>query len=190
MQETLRMMNLIRINKYKKVREENLSYLYKVDKNPSILAEMFSRKYLLILTIGKRFNKLNSQDLASYSLEILDYCLLNYNDKIKASFNTYFYKIFFNKCRELEESLNCQKRNSIFNSISYDELLEKGFDISYEEDYTFLEMYGINDKEKKYCKLLSMSYTNKEISKMLKVSIMTLCKMRKVLRKKFIRTSL
>ena len=54
---------------------EQLAPEYQKELNPSILAESFVRNYCFIFQIASGYYGLTEQDIASHSLERLDYCL-------------------------------------------------------------------------------------------------------------------
>ena len=167
---------------------EDMATAYREDLNPSLLAAAFTKTYNLIINISNNYYGLTADDIASYSLEKLDYCLQTHDER--AAFSTYFTVNLKNKFREETQSLNTQKRKAIFYSDSYDTMIENGYDIEGPDLVTHqikdLSSYGLNDREMEYCHLIIKDYTNTEISKMLGVSVMTLSNMRKKLREKLL----
>jgi len=166
---------------------EEIAVAYREDLNPSLLAAAFAKTYKLIINISNHYYGLTQDDIASFSLEKLDFCLQTYNDD-KAAFSTYFSTNLRNKFREETQYLNTQKRKVMFYSESYDVMVENGFDLESPvrvgETIDNLAPYGLTEKEMVYCDLILKDFTNAEISKLLGVSVTTLSNMRKKLRKK------
>lgn len=166
---------------------EEIAIAYREDLNPSLLAAAFAKTYNLIIHISNHYYGLTQDDIASFSLEKLDFCLQTYKGD-KAAFSTYFYTSLMNKFREETQYLNAQKRKVMFYCQSYDEMVENGFDLESPEQMRDrldnLASYGLTEREMVYCELILKDFTNVEISKLLGVSVMTLSNMRKKLRKK------
>lgn len=166
---------------------EEIAVAYREDLNPSLLAAAFAKTYNLIINISNHYHGLTQDDIASFSLEKLDFCLQTYNGG-KAAFSTYYYTNLRNKFREETQYLNTQKRKVIFHCQSYDEMVENGFDLESPEQMRDtidnLASYGLTEREMIYCDLILKDFTSAEISKRLGVSVMTLSNMRKKLRKK------
>jgi RNA polymerase sigma factor (sigma-70 family) len=185
MQETLKNLRLLITEDSVKLSLEELSKEYKKEQDPTYLATAFEKVFKCIIQISQNFYGLTEDDLASFSLEKLDYCLQTF-DESKSKFITYFYNILKNKFREETQYLSMQKRKLNYESTSYDLIIENGYDAPFydnEADYVDLEI--LEKQEKMYCELLLRDYTNQEISNILGVSVMTLCNMRKRLRGKF-----
>jgi DNA-binding CsgD family transcriptional regulator len=96
-----------------------------------------------------------------------------------------------NKFREETQYLNTHKRKVIFHSSSYEVMVDNGFDLvacAQEDEITDLvedlREYGLEDREIEYCFYLLMGESNAEIAKSMGCTIMTLCNMRKKLKKK------
>ena len=167
---------------------EQIAEVYGESLNPSLLALAFKKTYKLIIYVSRNYYGLSDEDIASFSLEKLDDCLLTYKNG-QASFSTYFTRTLHNKFREETQALNTHKRKAMFFSDSYEAMLEDGFDLiacTVEED-NFIESlheYNLTTKELQYCELLLNGWTNKDISDKMEVSVMTLSNMRKKLRLK------
>lgn len=167
---------------------EQIAEVYGESLNPALLALAFKKTHKLIMYISRNYYGLTEEDIASFSLEKLDDCLLTYK-KDQASFSTYFTRTLHNKFREETQALNTHKRKAIFFSDSYEAMLEDGFDLiacAIEEDNFIetLQEYNLTTKELQYCELLLNGWTNKDISEKMEVSVMTLSNMRKKLRLK------
>lgn len=184
---TLKTLSTLIINETLEMTLEEIAVAYREDLNPSLLAAAFAKTYKLIINISNHYYGLTQEDIASFSLEKLDFCLQTYYDD-KAAFSTYFYINLRNKFREETQYLNTHKRKAIFYSDSYDMMVENGFDLEspepIKEMIDNLESYGLTEKEMTYCDLILEDFTNAEISKQLGVSVMTLSNMRKKLREK------
>lgn len=167
---------------------EQIAEVYGESLNPSLLALAFKKTFKLIIYVSRNYYGLSDEDIASFSLEKLDDCLLTYKNG-QASFSTYFTRTLHNKFREETQALNTHKRKAMFFSDSYEAMLEDGFDLiacTIEED-NFIESlheYNLTTKELQYCELLLNGWTNKDISDKMEVSVMTLSNMRKKLRLK------
>lgn len=184
---TLKTLSTLITNETLEMTLEEIAAAYREDLNPSLLATAFAKTYKLILKVSEKYYGLTEDDIASLSLEKLDYCLQTHDSQI-AAFSTYYTTHLMNKFREETQSLNTHKRKIMFHSDSYESLVENGFDIESEmaldETFDSLESYGLNARELEYCNLIIQNYSNAEISKKLGVSIMTLSNMRKKLREK------
>ena len=184
---TLKTLSTLIINETLEMTLEEIAVAYREDLNPSLLAAAFAKTYKLIINISNHYYGLTQDDIASFSLEKLDFCLQTYNDD-KAAFSTYFSTNLMNKFREETQYLNTQKRKVMFYSESYDVMVENGFDLEspeqVRETIDNLASYGLTGKEMAYCDLILKDFTNAEISKLLGVSVMTLSNMRKKLKEK------
>lgn len=187
MQETYKMLVGLTQNKHKDLSMEQLAIEYQKDFDPSILAESFVRNYSFILQIASGYYGLTEQDIASHSLERLDYCLQTYQRGNK--FLTYYGTVLKNKFREETQYLNTHKRKVIFHSSSYEAMVDNGFDLvacAQEGEITNLiedlREQGLEDREIQYCLYLLIGESNTDIAKKMGCTIMTLCNMRKRMR--------
>lgn len=158
---------------------EEIASKYQIQPDIALFSTAFYKVFNLCIDIQQKYWGLNEDDVASWCLEKLDYCLKTY--KTGNKFSTYFYKVFFNKLREETEALNYKKRKGVL--VSINELLNTGI----EDTYNFLELLlpkGLTDKEYKYCLLASDGYDKKYIADELQVSRMTICNIEKSLRNK------
>ncbi|NLA24203.1 MAG: sigma-70 family RNA polymerase sigma factor [Bacteroidales bacterium] len=188
MDNTLKLFSLLINEDNQNMTLEEISDSYKIDNNSDLFASAFIKTYKLILKISKRYYGLTQEDIISFSLEKLNYCLLNYR-RGGAKFSTYYAKVLINKFREETQALNTHKRKIIFYSDSYEVILEKGFDLIDQKQITDNSLQCLNNfnltlRELLYCQLLGKNYTNREISEFLGLSIMTLSNTRKDLREK------
>lgn len=193
MENTLKLFNSIKTYELNNLQMEQLSEAYVEGLNPSILATAFSKCYKLIISISKKYYGLTSHDIASFSVEVLDFCLQSYVPG-KASFTTYFSKVLSNRFRQETESLSTAKRKVVFHSSSLEAIIEEGFEpedihtkVSTLDDIIdCLLDFDLNPRELEYCTLLLADYKNSEIAEMLEVSVMTLSNIRKRLRRKML----
>ena len=158
---------------------EELSIMYQETNDTHILATCFHKTFNLSLSIIDKYWGLNDDDIASWCLEKLEYCLRTYNGENK--FSTYYYIVFSNKLREETENLNAKKRKGIL--VSINELINNGV----EDTYNVIEMLlpkTLTDKEFKYCLLISDGWDRKDIAEKLNVSRMTISNIEKSLRNK------
>ena len=189
MRGTYKMLVELTQDKYKNLSMEQLALEYQKELNPSILAESFVRNYSFIFQIASGYCGLTEQDIASHALERLDYCLQTYQQGRK--FLTYYGTVLKNKFREETQYLNTYKRKVIFHSSSYEVMVDNGFDLvanaqgnEMVELIEDLREWGLEDKEIRYCFYLLMGESNANIAKSMGCTIMTLCNMRKKLKKK------
>ena len=187
MQETYKMMVGLMQDKYRDLSMEQLALEYQKELNPSILAESFVRNYNFIFQMASGYYGLTEQDIASYALERLDYCLQTYQQGRK--FLTYYGTVLKNKFREETQYLNTYKRKVIFHSSSYEAMVDNGFDLvasAQEDEITNLvedlREQGLEDREIQYCIYLLLGESNADIAENMGCTIMTLCNMRKRMR--------
>lgn len=188
MEKTYNMLTTIIIQETEQMTLEEIASEYQGNLSPSLLAIAFKKLYKLIIYTGNKYTGLTSADIASFSLEKLDYCLSSYTQG-EVKFITYFTTVLKNKFREETQSLNTHKRKAMFVSNSYEQMVENGYDVAEEmldldnlsDD---LKSYGLSDREILYCEYLVQDLPNKEIAEILGVSQMTLSNMRKKLRQK------
>ncbi len=188
MNSTLKLLSSIIVDEDREMTLEQISEGYRESLNPSLLALAFEKVHRLIINISYRYYGLTEDDIISFGLEKLDYCLINYKTE-QALFTTYFTTVLNSKFREETQALNTQKRKAIFYSDSYEVMIENGYDLiaaTCEEIgiKDTLISYNLTQRELTYCELIMKNYSNAEISEILEVSIMTLSNMRKKLRQK------
>lgn len=192
MNNTLKTLSTIITEEFQAYNLEQLAEAYTKDLNPSILASAFSKCFDLTNYVAGQYFGLTSEDIASFSLEVLDFCLQNYVPG-KCVFTTYYTTILKNRFRQETQSLSTHKRKVAIYSDSLDGLMEEGFDVSDNTDSYLdstdalmenLSSLNLRELERNYCHLVATGYTNKEISKILQVSVMTLSNLRKSLRVK------
>lgn len=194
MNNTLKTLSTIITEEYQHNTLEQLAEAYTKELNPSILASAFSKCFDLINYVSSQYFGLTSEDIASFSLEVLDFCLQNYVAD-NCVFTTYYTTVLKNRFRQETQALSTHKRKIAMYSDSLDGLMDEGFDIANDEDsyltskdalMTDLNTLNLREIEKNYCELVATGYTNSEISKILKVSVMTLSNLRKSLRIKLV----
>ncbi len=188
MNNTLKLLSTIIVEEDRKLSIDEITIAYKDSLNPSLFALAFEKMYKLIISVSHNYYGLTEDDVISYGMEKLDYCLQTFKVG-QAEFSTYFTMVLMNKFREETQALNTHKRKAIFFSDSYEVMVENGFDLiaaTCEDDEIIdtLTQYNLTTKELQYCELLLNGWTNKDISDKMEVSIMTLSNMRKKLREK------
>ena len=94
MESTLKMFRTINNSQLNIYTYEELSELYKLTRNPQIIANAFIRLYDLIYVDGAKFFFIDSSDLSSISVKKLNDCLLSYDNSSNASF-IYYFNLFF-----------------------------------------------------------------------------------------------
>lgn len=188
METTARVLNKYRDSEIKGLSLEQLSSLYRLTHEQSIIAEAFDQLKRLIVISNNQYPQFDTDDSISFALEKLEMCLLTYVPGSKTKFSTYFIKVYRNKLREESQYLNTHKRCVIYNSTSLNYLIEEGFDVAANKTIdcnTLVLPNTLTKREEQYCNLLAMDYgSNKDIAKYMNVSVMTLCNMRKNLRTK------
>ena len=188
METTTKVLNNYRDTEIEGLSLEQLSSLYRLTHEQSIIAEAFDQLKRLIVISNNQYPHFDTTDSISFALEKLEMCLLTYVPGSTTKFSTYFIKVYKNKLREESQALNTHKRCVIYNSTSLNYLMEEGFDVTCNktiDSNTLMLPSTLTTREAQYCKLLAMDYgSNKEIAKHMNVSVMTLCNMRKNLRTK------
>lgn len=188
METTTRVLNNYRDEEIEGLSLEQLSSLYRLTQQQSIIAEAFEQLKRLIQISNNQYPHFEIADSVSFALEKLEMCLLTYVPGSGTKFSTYFMKVYKNKLREESQYLNTHKRCVIYNSTSLNYLMEEGFDLATNktiDSNTLVLPKTLTKRERQYCELLAMDYgSNKEIAKYMNVSVMTLCNMRKTLRSK------
>lgn len=183
MKETLKMLQQIIIGYEEGRSDEELIEEYKHTKKANILAYMFKQHYGIIHNTSLLYPILNTDDIASFTLQELDKALLNYDGMVK--FNTYFIKCLKNRFRVETKMLLHNKRKAIIDYESID-----NYDSIYYDDYfnfdDFVSYNHLTTNQKNVCKLIGDGYTIKEISKILNKSIPFVYKERYKIKKKIL----
>lgn len=186
MQNTLNLMRTITTPEAQTMSWTELASQYQSNYNPSYLAETFVRTYAFILQLSSHFFGINDADIASWSMEKIDYCLQTYNPESGVAFTTYLGVVLKNKFREETQSLSTQKRKLNLGCQSLDFLQESGFTVASRNnvDSEIVDLLETTDKtlteaEKIYCRMIMENYSSKEIARVLGVSIMTISNMKK-----------
>lgn len=185
MEETLKMMKQILTGKECKVDETELINQYKEGLYPNILAYFYCNNYTIICKTNALYSIITDEDKASFCLQELDKCLLNYNSNNNAKFITYFLKCYKNRLRTETELLNTLKRKVNINYENLDEFSMISNDIEI-EDINFLDKYELTKQEKFQCKLLNMGYTIKEIAKIYKLTPIAIYKRQEKIKQKIL----
>lgn len=176
-------------------------YQHKLKKDPRLLATLWLRHYNLIFLKHSNpmfCNIIGENDLASWSLECLDTCMLSYVEG-SCKFTTYFATVLHNRLRTEWQQLNCDKRSVSLHSISLDATIsETGDETSdtsnlniqgllqdpynhYEdaEFRVFLEQARLTPKQRFLCNCKIHNYENIDVAKYMGVSSATINQIRK-----------
>lgn len=189
MQQTLKLLTPLLTPENLALSLEELSANYRSSLDPRLLAAAYHKTYKMTLAASKHFFGLTTDDLASFTLTTLDFCLLNF-EPAAAKFTSYYHTILNNKLRHETQALSTHKRKANMFPTSYDGLVENGFEAVADEEYqTWMTMEYVNDcyltdREKKYCQMVLEDYTNAEIAKELQVSVTMLSHMRREMRQR------
>lgn len=174
---------------------ESLAIEYQGNHSQAVFATAFYKLYKLVVVTSQQFFGLTQQDIASWSVEKLDYCLNHYDITNNVKFSTYYCEIMKRKFKEETKALSMQKRKAMFVSDSYEKLVEDKYDepgelgIEY-IDTTLLDLEmnkSLTERERKFCYLVVNNYSSLEIAKTLGVSQMTLTNIKKQIRFKVVR---
>lgn len=188
MQTTTKMFNKFRNPKFYGLSLEQLSSLYRQQKQDAIVAEAFERVKKMVIVNNRQYPYFETCDTISFALEQLEMCLLTYVPGSRNKFITYFCKVYKNKLRTETQYLFTDKRKTLRYTVNMTDLLNKGVDFSdgkYVDDRILCLPNTLTDREMQYCFLLATDYgSNQEIADHMKVTTMTLCNMRKSLRYK------
>lgn len=190
MEKTLKLLKTI-IEKDETTKEDKiLIQEYQKSLKPSILACFYERYYKLFISIGNKFVILSSEDKASFILEELDKALQNYNLIENTKFSTYLTTCLKNRFKMEIESLNTHKRKTIYNLISYENMVENGFDIESNVGISILDIPKLTDKQNLILNLLYKGYSLTDIAKKLNTTTQNIYNIRNKIQKKFISESL
>lgn len=168
---------------------ESLAFEYQATHSQAIFATAFYLVYRPALAIANHYFGVTSQDVASWAVEKLDYCLETFRSDFNGKFITYFCAVLDNKLKEETKALSMQKRKVCLISDSYEQMVEDGFDeaIYPSADFTIEALdfsEALTEREIQFCYMLVQQYTSLEIAEALGVSQMTLTNIRKQLRLK------
>lgn len=185
MESTYKMLQPLMIEPYINMSLEELSIIYtNSGLNPCILACAYNKTYKMIIDLSKRFWNLNEDDIDSYFLEMLDFGLQSWDDCKGTRFSTYLYKLMYNKFREITQASNYEKRKVNNSTVELKDIQSKASTDVYNlwECGSYLDC--LSEKERQYCRLVSIGYDNHSIKDIMCVSWMTLTNLRKSLRRK------
>lgn len=171
MYETLKMMESIIIGKEKETKEEDLIREYQISKAPNILAFMYVNNFGYMIKLSENnYPIIDMQSKASFCLQELDKCLLNYKFTEGASFLTYFSRCYKNRLKTEAYILNLNKNKANFVTA---ELLEETINVNSDiEDIDLILLnYNLTANEKEVCKFLNDGYKVKDIANKLNSSL-------------------
>lgn len=143
-----------------------LSEMYKKNCDAKVLASSFFKVFNLVYNLSGKYTSLLSSDIASWTLQSLDYALLNYSEGCE--FTTLFGTVLKNKFKVQVKKENTQKRLAVV--VELNEALEVGI----EDVYDLVDLIlpkNLTSNEKVYCSYAKLGYTNKMISEIMGVSL-------------------
>lgn len=152
MNGTLEMLkSLIPQNKNKMSLEE-IAQSYQQQEDSALLALAFDRVFLLIISKSSKYYKINSEDVASLSLEQLHRAMKDYDPDYGTKFTTLFVMYLENELRRMTEflALNPRKLNSETENV------DDHLDLSYTVlDFSESELLaGLGENERLLCQAL------------------------------------
>jgi len=185
MKDTLEMMkNLVQgYEKEKTICELLLEY--KEHQAPNVLAFLFVKNYGLIVNTGAKYTLLDDADVASFSLQELDKCILVYDETQHAQFSTFFCACLRNRLRHEQQLLACDLKFANYNVVDISEC-NNLYDDSLELETFDFDSYGFTYNEKNLCKLLLDGYSVNEISKIFNLSPQAIYYRNKIIGKKIL----
>ncbi|MDD3039728.1 helix-turn-helix transcriptional regulator [Bacteroides sp.] len=167
---------------------ERLAVEYQATLNHTIFATIFYKVFKLAVTISHEYYGLTAEDIASWSVEKLEYCLRTFKAEENGKFSTYYGAVLRNKFKEETVALTMQKRKVHMYTDSLDKAVELGFDTpapTIDDMWLNIETdSNLTPREKQFCYLVINRYSSLEIAETLGVSQMTLTNIRKQLRVK------
>lgn len=185
MEETLKMLKTILLGYEENISLEELLHEYQKTLKPNLLAGMFIKHYKTICNVAEKYKMLNKDDCASFCLQELNDCMLNYSFNKKCSFITYFVTCFANRLRMETEQLLTDIRYSNYITEDIDNCLDLCDTKNVFDSYDYITSC-LTKQEVAHCKLLYMGYTNKELSNILKVSVQYIYTLNKKIGKKLL----
>jgi hypothetical protein len=112
---------------------------YQTTKNPSILAAAYIKLFCFNLKTLHSYPFLSYEDAASLCLEILDRCLLTYNLKVTTKFISWYGPSIHNRFKWELTKNTTKKAKAAKETLSYDKVLEDGYDAPSYEEYDQVE---------------------------------------------------
>lgn len=167
---------------------EEVAESYRVSLNPSLLALAFEKLFPLLLSTASKFAGLTLEDVASFSLQEIDYALQSYKPG-KYAFTTYSLKVVSNRLREETIANNQQKRKANqccedIDAIRSESIVDMDKQLAQLEFYDALNSCNLTERERTYCAYIIGGYPTREIAADMHITPQRLCQYRKQLRKK------
>lgn len=167
---------------------EEVAESYRVSLNPSLLALAFQKMFPLLLSTASKFAGLTLEDVASLSLQELDYSLQTYKPG-KYAFTTYSIKVVSNRLREETIANNQQKRKANqccenIDTVRSESIIDMDKQLEQLEFYDALNSCNLTERERLYCAYIIDGYPTREIAQKMQITPQRLCEYRKHLRKK------
>ena len=169
MRETLKMMRELIVGYEKDKEFEELLREYRELQSPNILAYLFVKNYGLISTFSREYPLLDTQDIASYSLQELDKALTQFVPEKDCGFNTFYGACLKNRFRSEQGLLQTDLRYANYCTEDFENHLELE-DVNFDFELFDLNNYSLTSKEKEQCKLYLEGYTTMEIAKLLNIT--------------------
>lgn len=154
---------------------EDLACKYQQNMSDDVLASSYKKVYRLAKSISTKYYNIPEDDIESYCLQKLSYCLSTYNPKVNDSFVSYF-------CLAYRRALNNIVRSVSKLNSSLFEPLEVLLEEAVYDTYDLIEDIlpdNLTSSEKTCCLMLYQGYSVTEISKYLGVSRPTVTTLKK-----------
>jgi len=167
---------------------DQLVELYQQTGGDEILGILYRELEMLIFKLSSSYWGLTKEDVSSFAFETVYQCLQTYKIDGGAKFTSYFATSFKFRLRTETVALNQHKRKANLTAVSYEGLVEDGFDVGVDcfSDVAIIDAINrlaLTTNEQKYCMLvLEGIHNNAEIAEFLGLSVMSLSNMRKRLR--------
>jgi len=168
MKETLKMMRSIIIGYEKDKTINELLQEYKDNESPNILAYLYVNNFGVIQKFADKYKMIDTQDVASYSLQELDKAIKQYDFNSDCKFITFFVTYLKNRLRSEQELLMKHVRFANYFHEDLDSLHNMASD--FEFDLFDLDNYKLSQDEKQQCKMLIDGYSVSEIAKTFKLT--------------------
>ena len=168
MKETLKMMRSIIIGYEKNKTINELLREYKDNESPNILAYLYVTNFGIIQKYADKYKMIDTQDIASYSLQELDKAIKQYDFNSNCKFITFFVTYLKNRLRSEQELLMKHVRFANYFHEDLDSL--HNITSNFEFDLFDLNNYNLNLTERRQCKMLLDGYTSVEIANIFNIT--------------------
>lgn len=188
MKETLKMMRSIIVGYEKDKTINELLQEYKDNESPNILAYLYVTNFGVIQKFADKYKMIDTQDIASYSLQELDKAIKQYDFNSDCKFITFFVAYLKNRLRSEQELLMKHVRFANYFNEDLDSLHNIASD--FEFDLFDLDDYDLSEDEKNQCKMLIDGYSVSEIAEAFRLTKMSIYKRNRKIGKKLMQASL